>query len=247
MNLDPLAYLQNLLNLSESNPDFIANKLLNAVAKSYTTANKNRFANIEFIANLIAFHGLFASQAGDKFSRNCILVIRHVCQMYQFYPDNAFDFAWQFRHDKKLAQTVAMAVFPFPQLVKQADWLEFLLFMATTAPKKQAISLLHSVLLHTLDSIENAEYLQKFLTIFEDFIQKYPDLYQSIHEYPVLVEKIKKRAKAILSLDYQANDVVLGAERLKAIEQGRADYRAGKLERLEPENALQALQEMARG
>lgn len=53
--------------------------------------------------------------------------------------------------------------------------------------------------------------------------------------------------KIPLAFDYQANDLVLGAETLKEIEQGRLDYQAGVLDRLAPDNALNALQELSRG
>lgn len=53
--------------------------------------------------------------------------------------------------------------------------------------------------------------------------------------------------KIPLAFDYQANDLVLGVETLKEIEQGRLDYQAGVLDRLAPDNALNALQELSRG
>ncbi len=58
---------------------------------------------------------------------------------------------------------------------------------------------------------------------------------------------VAKTRKIPLSLDYQANDLVLGAKTLQDIEQGRLDYQAGILDRFPPENALEALQELSRG
>lgn len=68
---------------------------------------------------------------------------------------------------------------------------------------------------------------------------------QALKMFLVTVAKTKK---VPLSLDYQAdNALVLGEKTLQAIEQGRLDYQAGKLERLSADNAIQALQQMARG
>lgn len=53
--------------------------------------------------------------------------------------------------------------------------------------------------------------------------------------------------KIPLSFDYQADDLVLGDQTLQAIKQGRLDYEAGKLDRLEPNEALEALQGLSRG
>lgn len=53
--------------------------------------------------------------------------------------------------------------------------------------------------------------------------------------------------KIPLSFDYQADDLVLGAQTLQAIEQGRLDYEAGRLDRLAPNEALEALQALSRG
>lgn len=65
--------------------------------------------------------------------------------------------------------------------------------------------------------------------------------------FRMFLMNVAKTRKIPLSLDYQADEIVLGASTLKAIEQGRADYLAGRLERLAPENAIQSLEEMARG
>ena len=67
---------------------------------------------------------------------------------------------------------------------------------------------------------------------------------QAVKMFLVNVAKTKK---VPLSFDYQADDLVLGAETLQAIEQGRLDYQAGKLDRLAPDEAIQALQELTRG
>lgn len=53
--------------------------------------------------------------------------------------------------------------------------------------------------------------------------------------------------KIPLSFDYQANELTLGAKTLQAIEQGRADYQAGKLDRFSPDDALEAIVELSRG
>lgn len=53
--------------------------------------------------------------------------------------------------------------------------------------------------------------------------------------------------KIPLSFDCQADDLELGAQTLQAIEQGRLDYEAGRLDRLEPNEALEALQALSRG
>ncbi len=58
---------------------------------------------------------------------------------------------------------------------------------------------------------------------------------------------VAKTRKIPLSLDYQANDVVLGSQTLQSIEQGRLDYEAGVLDRFAPDEALEALQELSRG
>lgn len=67
---------------------------------------------------------------------------------------------------------------------------------------------------------------------------------QAVRMFLVNVAKTKK---VPLSFDYQADDLVLGADTLQAIEQGRLDYQAGKLDRLAPDDAIQALQELTRG
>ncbi len=56
---------------------------------------------------------------------------------------------------------------------------------------------------------------------------------------------VAKTRKVPLSLDYQANELTLGTKTLQAIEQGWLDYQAGTLDRLTPDNALEALQELA--
>ena len=53
--------------------------------------------------------------------------------------------------------------------------------------------------------------------------------------------------KIPLSFDCQADDLELGAQTLQAIEQGRLDYEAGRLDRLEPNEALEALQALSHG
>ena len=50
---------------------------------------------------------------------------------------------------------------------------------------------------------------------------------QAVRMFLVNVAKTKK---VPLSFDYQADDLVIGAETLQAIEQGRLDYQAGKLD-----------------
>ena len=67
---------------------------------------------------------------------------------------------------------------------------------------------------------------------------------QAVRMFLVNVAKTKKIP---LAFDYQADDLVLGTETLQAIEQGRLDYQAGKLDRLTPDEAIQALQGIARG
>ena len=67
---------------------------------------------------------------------------------------------------------------------------------------------------------------------------------QAVRMFLVNVAKTKKIP---LSFDYQADDLVLGAQTLQAIEQGRLDYEAGSLDRLEPNEALEALQRLSRG
>ena len=47
---------------------------------------------------------------------------------------------------------------------------------------------------------------------------------QAVRMFLVNVAKTKK---VPLSFDYQADDLVLGADTLQAIEQGRLDYQAG--------------------
>lgn len=66
---------------------------------------------------------------------------------------------------------------------------------------------------------------------------------QAVRMFLVNVAKTKKIP---LSFDYQADELVLGSQTLQAIEQGRLDYHAGKLERFAPDDAIQALQELAR-
>ncbi|MBE0443430.1 MULTISPECIES: type II toxin-antitoxin system RelB/DinJ family antitoxin [Psychrobacter] len=67
---------------------------------------------------------------------------------------------------------------------------------------------------------------------------------QAVRMFLVNVAKTKKIP---LSFDYQADDLVLGDQTLQAIKQGRLDYEAGKLDRLEPNEALEALQGLSRG
>lgn len=67
---------------------------------------------------------------------------------------------------------------------------------------------------------------------------------QAVRMFLVNVAKTKKIP---LSFDYQADDLVLGAQTLQAIEQGRLDYEAGSLDRLAPNEALEALQGLSRG
>ena len=67
---------------------------------------------------------------------------------------------------------------------------------------------------------------------------------QAVRMFLVNVAKTKKIP---LAFDYQADDLVLGTETLQAIEQGRLDYQAGKLDRLTPDEAIQTLQGIARG
>lgn len=58
---------------------------------------------------------------------------------------------------------------------------------------------------------------------------------------------VAKTRKVPLTFDYQENDLILGTKTLQDIEQGRLDYQAGVLERLEPNEALNTLQELSRG
>ena len=58
---------------------------------------------------------------------------------------------------------------------------------------------------------------------------------------------VAKTRKVPLTFDYQENDLVLGTKTLQEVEQGRLDYQNGVLERLEPNNAIEALQELSRG
>lgn len=67
---------------------------------------------------------------------------------------------------------------------------------------------------------------------------------QAVRMFLVNVAKTKKIP---LSFDYQADDLVLGDQTLQAIKQGRLDYEAGKLDRLESNEALEALQGLSRG
>lgn len=67
---------------------------------------------------------------------------------------------------------------------------------------------------------------------------------QAVRMFLVNVAKTKKIP---LSFDYQADDLVLGDQTLQAIKQGRLDYEAGELDRLEPNEALEALQGLSRG
>lgn len=67
---------------------------------------------------------------------------------------------------------------------------------------------------------------------------------QAIRMFLVNVAHTKK---VPLALDYQADELVLGVQTLYAIEQGRADYDAGRLDRLTPDEAIQALQGLSCG
>ena len=58
---------------------------------------------------------------------------------------------------------------------------------------------------------------------------------------------VAKTRKVPLTFDYQENDLVLGTKTLQEVEQGRLDYQNGALERLEPNNAIEDLQELSRG
>lgn len=67
---------------------------------------------------------------------------------------------------------------------------------------------------------------------------------QAVRMFLVNVANTKK---VPLVFDYQADDLTLGTQTLTAIEQGRADYYAGKLDRLAPNEAIQALREFSCG
>lgn len=77
--------------------------------------------------------------------------------------------------------------------------------------------------------------------IFENYGMTTP---QAVRMFLVNVAKTKKIP---LSFDYQADDLVLGSQTLQAVEQGRLDYEAGRLDRLAPNEALEALQVLSRG
>lgn len=63
----------------------------------------------------------------------------------------------------------------------------------------------------------------------------------------IFLVNVANTKKVPLVFDYQADDLVLGEQTLRAIEQGRADYHADKLDRLAPDTALQKLQELSCG
>lgn len=182
-----LGRLRKLLYSHEQDPLKLSKLLLNATAKEYSTQRKEKFANLEFIETVMQFNEAYQS---GIITRNCLLAIGHVCRMYKFYPDLAFYYLWQYRSDKKQILFMARQIEQFPQFLKQPDYPDFLIGLSKATPKKEAVSLLHTVMMIAKPKLSDKE-TQAIIKTFENYISKYPQNYESQNHYLKLVNDLK--------------------------------------------------------
>lgn len=188
MNRDQLLF--QTLNAQCNDPLDLSKKLLNATAKEYSSDRKENFANNDFIKSIINFCN---ANPSDKIIRNCILSIGHISRLYNFFPQEAFDFVWKFRTNRELLYAVVRTASLYPQFIKQSDYEDVLCNLAKTPPKKQSISLLHFVMLNIFEHVSNDNFLNNLISIFNKYIEKNPNLYESKNAYPILIEKMKEK------------------------------------------------------
>lgn len=62
----------------------------------------------------------------------------------------------------------------------------------------------------------------------------------------LILKQVADTGSLPLSFERRAGAVIPNEFTAQAIRQGRADYKAGKLDKFEPENAIEALQELSR-
>ncbi|WP_157073960.1 hypothetical protein [Moraxella oblonga] len=182
-----IAYFNQICHLNEQNPINLSKKLLNLSAKEYHNDRKLMLANDEFIENIIGFS---CQENNEKIIRNAILILGHIGFMYQFFPNSAFEFILQYKDEKKLIFYVAKSIHLFPQFIRHQEYSEILLKLANGTPKKECMLLLYVIISRLLDKIDDNEFLLKIVDIFKEFIERYPQLYQSQNEYPNLIGKI---------------------------------------------------------
>ena len=188
MNRDEL--LVKTLNIQYNEPLDLSKKLLEATAKEYSNDRKENFANNDFINSIINFCN---ANPSDEIIRNCILSIGHISRLYSFFPQEAFDFVWKFRTNRELLYAVVRTASLYPQFIKQSDYEDILCSLAKTPPKKQSISLLHFVILNIFEQVSNNDFINNIINIFNKYIEKNPNLYESKNAYPILIEKMKEK------------------------------------------------------
>lgn len=178
------------LNIECNEPLNLSKKLLDATAKEYSNDRKKNFANNDFINSIVDFCN---ANLSDEIIRNCILSIGHISRLYNFFPQEAFDFVWKFRTNRELLYAVVRTASLYPQFIKQSDYEDVLCNLAKIPPKKQSISLLHFVILNIFEHISNNDFINNIIDIFNKYIEKNPNLYESKNAYPILIEKMKEK------------------------------------------------------
>lgn len=63
----------------------------------------------------------------------------------------------------------------------------------------------------------------------------------------LILKQVADTGSLPLSFERRARVVIPNEQTAQAIRQGRADYQVGKLDRFEPDHAIEAIQELSRG